>query len=96
MPLTAHSTGIGIKLVGNVSPNASYAITIDNQAMDASSSGDLNDGTLFSVANLDDGDHHLILAFHTDRPEALFEFDYAVISALPSPANVSQYALFHR
>ncbi|KAJ7210087.1 hypothetical protein GGX14DRAFT_299650, partial [Mycena pura] len=68
--------GIGIKLVGNVT-RASYDITIDDQAMDAGSSEHLNDGTLFSVENLDDGDHKLILVVHTDGPVSVFAFDYA-------------------
>ncbi|KAF7328151.1 hypothetical protein MVEN_02572600 [Mycena venus] len=81
--------GIGIQLFGNVS-RASCAITIDDEAVDASSSQDLTTGMLFSVGNLDDENHNLTLVVHTDAADALFEFDYAIISALPSPANVSQ------
>ncbi|KAF8172424.1 hypothetical protein K438DRAFT_1728946 [Mycena galopus ATCC 62051] len=80
-------TGIGIQLVGNVS-SASYIVTIDDQAV--SPSANLAPGTLFFVDNLGDGDHQLVLTMQTDTPDAQFNFDGAVISALPSPANVSQ------
>lgn len=91
--IARRSKGIGIKLGGNLTgTQTSYTITIDGQAMDASSSADLNNATLFSVTNLANAEHNLTLVVQTDSsPDALFQFDYAEISAaIPSSTNVSR------
>ncbi|KAJ6498981.1 hypothetical protein C8R45DRAFT_1210836 [Mycena sanguinolenta] len=81
-------TGTGIELFGNAT-NSSYDITIDDQAMDTSSSANVTAGVLFSVDTLNEGDHALSLTVQANGPESLFEFDSATIAALPSPSNVS-------
>ncbi|KAK7005805.1 hypothetical protein R3P38DRAFT_3404531 [Favolaschia claudopus] len=80
-------TGIGIKLLGNTT-HSSYTIDIDNQVVDTTPSANLTAGVLFSIDDLNDAQHVLTLTVKTEETNALFEFDSAIISALPSPSSV--------
>ncbi|KAJ6500189.1 hypothetical protein C8R47DRAFT_1317469 [Mycena vitilis] len=80
--------GTGIKLFGNVT-RSSYVVTIDNQATDASATADLGNSTLLTIDNLADTSHTLTLTVQTEEPDSLFQFDRALVSAPPSPNNVS-------
>ncbi|KAJ6528405.1 hypothetical protein B0H19DRAFT_1083352 [Mycena capillaripes] len=83
-PVLLYQLGTGIELFGNVT-QAAYTITIDGKPTDTSSANLRND-TLILVENLEDGDHNLTLVVQMDTvPDGLFQFDRAVISALPSP-----------
>ncbi|KAJ6594210.1 hypothetical protein B0H19DRAFT_1246903 [Mycena capillaripes] len=80
--------GTGITLFGNVT-QSSYSITIDNQPTDNTSADPANN-TLIDIINLEDKLHSLSLTVQTDGgPDSLFQFDRALISAPPSPSNVS-------
>ncbi|KAJ7091115.1 hypothetical protein C8R44DRAFT_719753 [Mycena epipterygia] len=80
--------GTGIQLLGNVT-RSSYNITLDGKPTDASTSADLGNNILVTIDNLPDTNHTLSLTVQTTAADSLVEFDRAVISAPPSPSNVS-------
>ncbi|KAJ7495903.1 hypothetical protein B0H11DRAFT_2190182 [Mycena galericulata] len=77
--------GTGITLFGNVT-NSSYNITIDGAAVDA---GPSTDSTLAAIDNLNDTSHTLAFTVQANSLDSLVIFDRAVISAPPSPSNLS-------
>ncbi|KAJ6625847.1 hypothetical protein B0H10DRAFT_1782428 [Mycena sp. CBHHK59/15] len=84
-------TGTGIQLFGNVT-RASYIVDVDGVAIDASTSADLSNNVLATINGLTDTNHTLLFTTQTDGPDPLVAFDKAIISAPPSPSNVSRCA----
>ncbi|KAJ7077322.1 hypothetical protein B0H15DRAFT_862218 [Mycena belliarum] len=80
--------GIGITLLGNVT-RASYSITLDGKDADAGASADPSNNVLVTLNNLADTNHTLSLTAKTTAADSLVSFDRALISALPSPSNLS-------
>ncbi|KAJ7072042.1 hypothetical protein C8F01DRAFT_1243129 [Mycena amicta] len=77
--------GTGIELFGNLT-RSTYSITLDGRPQNTSASAS---DILFNIQDLSDKTHTLTLAVHTTSQDALVQFNSAVISAPPSPSNLS-------